>query len=326
MRRIISLLLAVLTLFSLVTLTSCGTSTYMTVGGQKVSYDFVKSFVHTHLSVYTEEELEDESLREEIRERVMNDLRMTFVILVVADELGVKLSSAEKSAIKEEFEYFESLGDYYDQLLEGQNATSAVFKKLLEISAYDDLVFDAITEGAALGDEETDRFSGAYDIVLNDFENGPWYAAEFVLLQYDDVNKSARKESIESVRAAILAGETFDDASSAMKKKYASETVVAKEYAFTELEYTEEFETAVKALEVGGVSEVIETYTSEGNPCFMVIRRNTLDKSYIYDKYFDEVTSKYLTREYAKYMMDRAESLKVVIVKKYRDEDILDIK
>ena len=151
MRRIISLLLVVFTLFSLVTLTSCGTSTYMTVGGQKVTYDFVKSFVHNHLAAYTEEELEDESLREEIRERVMYDLRMTFVILTVADELGIKLSSSEKSAIKEELEYYESLGDIYKQLLLEQNATEKVFKTLLEISAYDTLVFDAITEGAALG-------------------------------------------------------------------------------------------------------------------------------------------------------------------------------
>lgn len=323
MRRIFSFLLVICLLCSFCLLTSCGNATYMTIGGQKVSYDVVRSFVHNHLAAYTEEELRDEALRDEIRERVFYDLRMTFVIPAVAEELDVKLTSSAKSAIKEQLEFYQSLGDDYELLLEAQNATEEVFKKLLEISAYDDLVFDAITDGAALG-EEGDRFSATNEIIEADLNNGDWYAAEYIVLEYDDVNKSARKEAMEKARVAILSGSSFKDASADLKKLYVSESVVATDAAFTLLEYTEDFENAVKALEIGGLSEIIDTYTSEGASCFMLIRRIEVSRTYIEEE-FDTIISKYLTREYAQYMTDRAEALEIVIVKKYRESDILDI-
>lgn len=323
MRRILSVLLAVLLLVSLILLTSCGSATYMTVGGEKVSYDMVKSFVHNHLAAYTEEELRDEAIREKIRETVYHDLRMTFVVLVLAEELDLKLTPSAKSSIKEQLEFYQSLGENYELLLKEQNATEAVFKKLLEISAYDDLVFDAITDGAALGDEG-DRFSASNEVIEADLKKGDWYAAEYIVLQYDDVNKPARKEAIEKARAAILSGASFKDASADIKKLYVSESVVATDAAFTSLEYTEDFENAVKALEVGGVAEVIDTYTAEGGNCFMLVRRIELSRTYIEEE-FDTIISKYLTREYAEYMTERAEALEIVTVKKYSDTDILDI-
>lgn len=311
-------------LVSLFLLTSCGTSTYMTVGGQKVSYDLVKSFVRNHTSAYTEEELKDEALREELREKILKDLRMTFVILAVAEELSVKMTPAAKANMKEELEFYQSLGDDYELLLKAQFATEAVFKKLLEISAYDNLVFDAITDGAALKGEG-DRFAASVEQIEADLDSGNWYAAEYIVLQYDDVNKSVRKAELEKAREAILSGKTLTVATSDVKKKYLSETVVATEHAFTSLEYSEDFENAVKALKVGEVSEIIESYTAEGNPCFMLVRRLELSRSYINESYYDEVVSKYLAREYALYMTAKAETLEVVIAKKYSDTDLLDI-
>lgn len=321
MRRTVSVLLALCLLVSLFTLTSCGSATYLTVGGEKVSYDFVKSFVHNHLASYTEEELRDEALRDEIREKVYHDLKMTFVVLVLADELNVKLTSDAKAAMKEELQYYQSLGESYEILLAQQNATEAVFKKLLEISAYENLVFDAITDGAALGDAG-ERFSATNELIEADLKKGDWYAAEYLVLEYDDVNKPARKEAVEKAKSALLSGSSFKDATTDIKKLYVSESVVATDAAFTSLEYTEDFENAVKALEVGGVSEILDTYTAEGASCFMLVRRIELSRTYIEEK-FDTIISKYLAREYANYMTERAESLEIVTVKKYRDSDIL---
>lgn len=323
-RILLSLLLALSLLTSLFTLTSCGSATYMTIGGEKVSYDVVKSFTLNHLASYTEEELADEALREEIREKILSDLRMTYVVLVVADELGVSLTPSAKASIEEELTYYQSLGTNYELMLEAQFATEEVFEKLLEISAYDTLVFDAITEGAVLGSEYGDRFSAANDVIEADLKKGDWYAAEYMVLVYDDVNKTARKEAIEASRDALLQGRSFADATKTLDELYGSEFTLANDGAFTSLEYTEDFENAVKALEIGGVSEVIDTCTATGESCFMVIRRNELSRTYI-DEEYNTVISKYLTREYASYMTERAEALEVVIARKYRDSDILDI-
>ncbi len=320
-RRILSVLLVALTLFSLFSLTACKSPTYMTIGGEEVSYDMVKSFVHNHRSAYTEEELRDEKVREEIREKVLSDLRMTYVIPVVAKELKVRLTSAMKDAIDEELEFYQSLGEEYEALLKAQNATEDVFETLLEFSAYDDLVFDAITDGAALGG---DRFSATNDVIDADLEKGDWYAAEYVVLYHDDVNRKAREDALKTAREAILAGSSFKDATASIKRLYPLEFYLTSDGAFTSTIYSEDFENTVKALKVGEVSEVIETYTADGYPCYMLIRRLAVSKTYT-DENYNTVISYYLTREYAAYMKERATELEVVIADKYAGLDILDI-
>jgi len=322
MRRLISLTLSLVLLFlSLVSLTSCQSPTYMTIGDQEVSYDVVKSFVKTHLSVYTEEELKDEAIRNTVRENVMRDLRMAFVILQVASELGVVLTPDVKDIIEEELDYYRGLGDTYDALLAEQHATDEVFEMLLTINAYDDLVFDALTEGGALGD---DRFSATNEVVDADLQKGDWYAAEYVVLYFDDVNRASRLEAINKVRTDVLAGSSFREATADIKKLYPSEFYLTSDGCFTSSIYSEDFENAVKSLKVGEVGEVISSYTSDGYPCFMLIKRLEISDAYV-DAEYNTVISYYLAREYASFMEERAETLTVEIAEDYRGTDILDI-
>ena len=322
MRRILSLVLTVIiVLMSLSSLTSCQSPTYMTIGTEEVSYDMVRSFVLTHLAAYEEEELQDEALRDEIRERVMQDLRMAFVIPHVAKELGVTLTSSVKDAIEEDLAYYQSLGDLYEEMLAAQFATEEVFDTLLTINAYDDLVFDAITDGAALGG---DRFSGSNEVVDADLEKGDWYACDYIVLYYDDVNHDTRKAALDAARADILGGKSLKDATAEIKRLYPSEFYLTSDGCFTSSIYSEDFEAAVKALKIGEVSEVIESYTSDGYPCLMLIRRNAISDAYV-DENYNTVISYYLAREYASYMKERALALEVVIDSKYENMDILDI-
>lgn len=319
-RRILSVFLSLALLLSLCLFTSCGgNATYMTVGTEKVSYDMVRSFVLSHRAAYTEEELRDEAVREEIREKVLTDLRMAYVVLNVARELDLGLTDELEDGIEADYEYFSEQGDEFDKMLEAQYATKKVFKTLLTISAYDTLLFDAITEGGALGD---DRFLTTNDVIDADIAKGDWYAAEYIVVAQQD---KATKSIMEKAREALLAGATFKEASADIEKSYAANLRYrAVDECFTSTIYSEEFEDAVKSLEIGGVSEVIASYTSDGRPCYMLIRRMALSDEYI-DEHYNDVIAQYLTREYAAYMKERAMSLTVTVAKKYRDVDLLDI-
>lgn len=322
MRRILSLALALLLLASsLFLFASCASPVYMTVGSEDVSYDVVRSFVKMHLSGYTAEELKDEAKREEIRETVLSDLRKTYIIPNIAKELGLRLTSEMKKGIEEELDYYRNLAEF-DAMLEAQFATEEVFEALMTINAYDTLVFDAITEGGALGATEGDRFSGTNEVIEADLAKGDWYAAEYVVvLQVDSVTKTM----LTKARDAILAGSSFKDAVADIEKSYSADLRYrAIDECFTSTIYAEDFEKTVQSLEVGGVSEVMLSLTADGRPCYMLIRRNALSRDYI-DENYNTVISQYLTREYTLYMTERAKALEIKIAKKYENQDLLEI-
>ena len=129
---------------------------------------------------------------------------------------------------------------------------------------------------------------------------------------------------MQGVRAVMLEGQSMKEASSQIQKYYKDEYYYALDGCFTESIYPEEMENAVAALEIGGVSEVIDTYTAEGYPCLMLLRRVEISDSYV-DKNFDTVKANYLVRVYEEYRKDKMQDLAVVIADDYKNKDILDI-
>ncbi len=318
-RKSISVALAILLLVSsLFVFTACSEDTMLTVDGQKVSYDMIRSFVKNHLAAYSEEELKDEAVREEIRNAVLSDIKNAYVIKVVAEELDVKLDKEAKAAVKEELEYYKS-ADNFKELLEQMNATEDVLEELIKISALDDMVFDSLTENAYGG-----RFASDNDTIDADLAAGDWYAAEFVVLIYDSVNHDKRKAEMELARQAVMKGESFKSAISKISSSYSSEYYLTNDGCFTSTIYAEDFEETVKGLSIGEVSSVFETYTSDGYSCLMFMRRNAISDDYV-DENYDEIISYYLAREYTEYMTERVEALEIKYTDEYKDFDILDI-
>ncbi len=321
-QKFISLLLSVLMFLSLFSLTACSKSeTYMTVGNQEVSYDFVKRYVKLYTEGIKPEELQDETRRQEIRDAVLRDIKMVYVILHVAEELSLVLPSDTEDGIEEILDMMNEDKDNFKKMLEQQYATEEVFETLLYVDAYDDIVFDALTEGGMGGD----RFSATNDIIDADLKKGDWYAADFVTLYIDGANTEARKKDLEKAKEALASGKTLKEATADLKKLYGSECLLTQDGCFTSTIYNEDVDKAVKSLKVGEVSEIIETYsTSDGSDCLMILRRNAISDSYVDEKY-NTIISQYLTREYAAYMKERAEDLTVTVLDKFKDQDILDI-
>ncbi len=316
-KKTVSLLLALLLLLStLFLLTSCKSPTVLTLGKQEVSYDMLRSFVKTYMASYSEEELADEAVREEIRSFVLTDLKNAFVVREVASELGIKLDSTAKKAIQEQMKYYRSASDY-EEMLKSMNATDEVLEELVELDRYDDLVYDYLTSTDS-------RFASDNDTIDADLAESEWFAAEYVILTVDSVNREARRNGMEEAREKVLGGSSLRDATEKLYELYGTEYVYATDGCFTTTIYSEDFEKTVKELKIGEVSEVVETYTSEGYPCLMLLRRTEISDSYV-DQNYNDIIAYYLAREYAFYMSERAEALDVVFKGKYQDFDILTI-
>ena len=321
--RSLSLVLALLMLLSCtLAFTACGDDrsmgpTYMTIGDIEVPYDMVYCFVKQELQAYSEEELKDENVRAKARENVINNLiERHYIIRVIAKELDLGLTAQARENIELTMENYRSYKDY-NSMLKEMFATDAVTEELVTVSELDKVVYDFLCEF-------NERFDDDPQKILADIESGKWYAAEYLVLEYDGTNHDARKKDMQAARDAILSGKSMKEASSMIQQYYRDEYYYALDGCFPETIYPEEMENAVAALEIGGVSEVIDTYTSEGYPCMMILRRVAISKDYV-DKNFDTVKADYLVRVYEEYRREKMENLTVVIADDYKNQDILDI-
>ena len=337
-RRVIALLLAVVMLVSVTAVfSSCGDEksmgpTYMTIGymedvpleGEKfvglidVPYDMVYCFVKQELQAYTAEELKDEAVRDKVRENVINNLiERHYIVRVIAKKLDLGLTEDARANIAAIMESYRSYKDY-NAMLKKMYATDAVTEELVTVTELDTVVYDFLCEF-------NEKFDDAPEKILADIKTGKWYAAEYLVLEYDGVNHDARKKDMQAARDAMLEGKSMKEASALIQKYYKDEYYYALDGCFTETIYPEEMENAVDALEIGEVSEVIDTYTSEGYPCMMILRRVAISDDYV-SKNFDTVKANYLVRVYEEYREEMMKDLEVVIADDYKDKDILDIK
>lgn len=333
LRRVIALCLALVMLASLTALfTSCGEDsmgpTYLTIGYQDeqgfeavvdVPYDMVYCFVKQELAAYSEEELKNEDIRKEIREKIIHNLiERHYIVRVMAKELDLGLTEDAREAVNAQMEDYRARKDY-QSMLDAMFATDAVTEELVLGTALDTVVYDFLCDFNERFDDDPDK------ILADVAESGKWYAAEYLVLQYDNVNHDARKADMEIVKDAVLDGKSLKEASAHIQQLYKTEYRYALDGCFTETIYPEEMEKAVKELEIGGVSVVIDTYDSEGYPCLMLLRRVAISDSYV-DKNFDTVKANYLVRVYDEYRNEKMEGLEVVIADAYKDDDLLEIK
>ncbi len=322
-RRAIALCLTVVMLVSLTAgFTSCGDEksmgpTYMTIGGINVPYDMVYCFVKQELAAYTADELKDENVRAKVRESVINNLiEKHYIVRVIAKELDLGLTEDARANIAATMETYRSYKDY-NTMLKEMYATDAVTEELVTVSALDTVVYDFLCEFNENFDDDPEK-------ILADIKTNKWYAAEYLVLEYDGVNHDARKKDMQEAKDAMLGGKSMKDASANIRQYYKDEYYYALDGCFTETIYPEEMENAVEALEIGEVSEVIDTFTSEGYPCLMILRRVAISDDYV-DKNFDTVKANYLVRVYEEYRKEKMKDLKVVIADDYKNKDILDI-
>lgn len=290
----------------------------MVIGGERVPYDMVANAVKTRTAGMTEEELADEATREALRKEVIDALCKTYAPKIVADEFGVKLSATQKAALKEEIRQAEALPGF-EEFLRSIYATKSVYEDLAELAYYDNALYAYLTEYDMGG-----RFASDNLTIDKDLAAGDWYAVEYAILVYQDGNFEERKERMETAREAAAGGTSFALAVEPLRKEFDSDFFYETDGCFTSTIYSEKFEALVKSLAIHEVSAVEDSFTSDGQPCLLLVKRLPVEDDYV-DNNYNTIIAYYLQREYYEYMIERSEALSVEMTEYYRDFDILDI-
>ena len=243
---------------------------------------------------------------EQLRDTVVEMLRIRFAVDALAKECGIKLDSDDKDAINAEAE---AVAEYYGGddafmvILAESNMTGDVYYDLTAQSMLDEKLRDFYLEeftGLIKADDET---------LLRDIQTN-FIRVKQVLIS-NDLNDDilANKATAEKVQKLAAKGEDFD----ALIKEYSEDTAqdeVNGRY-FTHGMMLEPFEEAAYALEVGGISEVVESVVG-----YHVIQRLPLEDAYI-DEYFEELRDLYKNRVYNEKLDEVGASLEVEYTEVY---------
>ena len=214
-----------------------------------------------------------ELYRSELEERVYQNITVNYAVLSLCAEVGI---SPENEIIQEAVQgyvddtvsecggrkaYKTALEEYYltDSLFRFQIATDYCQNELYYVYTSD------------LGLIETDD-NVIYDYIMAD----NFVRTIHVYIQNDEGDDvAANRSAAESVRERILGGESINKIiGSSVNEDFSLTTTDG--YYFTHGEMIEEYERAAFALEVGGISEVVETYSG-----FYVIKRLPLEADYV---------------------------------------------
>lgn len=308
---LLSLLMLTLTLFA-----SCSEKEeiVMTVGGIPVSYDMVKYFSANYLSAYTEKELEDPTIRAQIKENVIGSLKELYTYKKLAKELGVSLDKKTKSEIVNEIDKY--IDENGKASLKEHAITRAVYIEICQIEALCDLVYDKLTVNAT-----DDRFKSDNATIDADLASGSWFSAEYMYIYYTKDNKEDVFSDISSAKDRINGGESMKDVYDELLHKYSKDATYAIDGCFTYSIYNEVVEDTILSLDIGALSDVIEY----GEGSYMIIRRLKIDDDYV-DKNYYNIIAQYLSREFFEYINEYSESVTYEMCEGYEDLDFCNMK
>nr|MBQ4320347.1 peptidylprolyl isomerase [Clostridia bacterium] len=282
----------------------------MTVGGFEVTVDEYNYFflnakhdLDQGLESYWNEH---PGAMDELRETVVEMLRIRYAVDSLAKECGVELDDADHDAIVHESEI---VAEYYG----GDDAFKAV---LAETNMTGDLYYDLSAQ--SLLDEklrlhyisEANGYIKADDETLMADIEANFARAKQVLIA-NDVNDDilANKALAEDIADRAAKGEDFD----ALIKQYSEDTAQNAEHGryITYGMMLEPFEEAVFAMDEGEVSGVVESTVG-----YHVIKRLPMEQDYI-DTYFEELRDLYMNRCYNEKLTEVGASLEVVFTEAY---------
>ncbi len=217
-------------------------STEMNIGGQ------------VDLDTYWETEVEGKTAYETVKEQTYEDMLKIYVSVAQAEKDGITVTSDEVYQIKSQMlSGFASESDFNSRSGVSSAALSKVSEKL---AIYNKL----ITEKQA--DEE---FAVTPEAIKEAYLSS-YFKAKHILLSNTDMASGEalseeqlkeKKAKAEDLLAKIKAGADFD-ALMAENSEDPGSAQSPEGYTFTEGEMVPEFENAVKALEPGQVSEIVE--------------------------------------------------------------------
>ncbi|MBR6651105.1 MAG: peptidyl-prolyl cis-trans isomerase [Clostridia bacterium] len=309
--------------------------TVLKVGEYEVPYELYRYLVLNYkLQVQDKEEdwndsKKAEEMTKEINVLVESSLRDFYAVFSLATEFGVdRENPAVNAAVEAELEAtrngYKNQKEYVDALAEGFMTHSAY--ELLQTNAIcsDELYYKMMNDGAIKADEEFlkefiygDGFIRIKQILIvgessNRVHDGTVYIPE------ESHTDEEAKAIAELARSKALAGEDFDNLVAEYGESF--QMFGNKDgYYICEGYWDDVNNDAVFALEIGGISEVVES--SQGYSVYM---RCEKEDSYI-DSHFDELRDKYTEAQYSLAVEKRAAEFEITTTELYDSISIKDM-
>jgi len=285
MKRILSLLLA---LIALATLTACSSvkpkdnRTVLTLDGEKINYDYYR---YTFLNTKRDMDGGDDTYwkktpdaQKELKEEVLTVLLHYRAIEKMAAENGISLSSAQKKAIKSNLELTKiDLGgeEAFQKSLEEAFMTEYTLLYVQELTQLWSDLYDHMTNKEK-GAIPADKATVDADIPLS------FRRIAYVYIEKDTEHPEATAEEAELVLKEACDGADFKELIREHGDDSTMLSLIDDGYYYTLGAIDEQVQKAVESLAEGEISPVIEV--SHG---YYVIRRLPLEQSYIEKNYED---------------------------------------
>ncbi|MBO4355573.1 MAG: peptidylprolyl isomerase [Clostridia bacterium] len=295
----------------------------MTVGDFKVSYDLLRYFVLNYMNGYEglgpDDFRNDPDLAEALRKNVLKSVSELAAYKLLANEYKLELTASEKESVQASLDMIRadySTDEDYRNALKDNYLTEDVLKEIYEIQAICDRLYEYMT------DEYYGRFKSDTATVEADIEAGNWFATEYIVLSYGaDGQLEERRQFASELHDSVVKGErTLSQIYEEYRTSYGVGINYCRLDAFTYSQEKKYFEDAVLALNIGDISDVIES--EDG---LLIIKRIPIDDEYIDQQFISVFVSGYLEREFFKYVDEYAENLEIRFKRKYKDLKFEDI-
>ncbi|MBQ8287515.1 MAG: SurA N-terminal domain-containing protein [Clostridia bacterium] len=306
------LALLLILLFSVTAFTGCSNAA-MEIGDQEVSYDLLRYFTMNYrndLGYTAEEYAADPTKGEELQSLVHEQLREVMAYRALMEEFDLELTDEEKESVQTSLE--ELKANYadtasYEEALAEAYLTEAVYKELLEMQLYAQKVYDHLTSARHNLIPSDDATVDA------DIAAGNFFSAEYLYIYYVESDKDEKVAFADTLYKELQAGASMRE----LDDRYATEYGLSMEYvelgAFTYTQQAEEFEELILSLEEGECAAPV--VRGDG---ILIARRRALSMDFVNENYSDIVQS-YKEREFAYYIRDYGEKMKIAYQGDYKD-------
>lgn len=284
----------------------------MTLGGYNVAYDFYR-YLFLNTKVYFDTS-DNKSLNEsgtdveKIKDYVLESLKKTYGMFILADKYNVELSEADLLEIKSTIE--EERKDYtdeeFEQSLNQSFLTKELYEFLLKVQYLEYKVYSHIIS-------ESSNILMVDDATLQKELETNFARASHILFKFsDEAQKQSQKELAVQVLERLKNGEDFET----LKEEYSDDTDLKGNtdgYYFTHGEFNNMFEYTAFDLEVGELSDIVTTDVG-----FHIIKRLPIEEQYV-NKNFEKLRKQCLTAKYYQMLKDTYNELTPEYKKDYKN-------
>lgn len=231
-------------------------------------------------------DIDGKTAAQTVLDKALDDVTEFHIYKIEADKQGLELTEEDQANIDSQKQsMIDSYGEkMYEAQLKAAGFSEETFQKLMTLSSYSQKLYQAFTE--TLSEDELNTEAKEYF-------NEKYLKAKHILIptQNSETGEAltedelvAKQATLKEVQDKIASGADFDQ----LIKEYGEDPGMESNpegYVFTEGEMVQEFYDGAKALEVGAISEPVES--SYG---YHIIKREALTDA-DYDKYAENVKS-----------------------------------